>query len=239
MKASPTPLNWTSLLVSNVLLALPVTFSFAVLGFLASDLAICLERDGNAWLLPECLRSEEGLRALCVSCATLAGFIIAQLCFAMRVLKEDSAPLWSLRFRLLTSLVLMLAAGGFLYLNVRTVVLQEQQGYLLVRCGWPFQYLRESTWTGSPPDTTWFYLNFGANFVFCGDLLLVIMVVCEFFFARRDAKAAARTAASSPPPSATTTTRNTEDSLPLFARAIVDGGEHVKKSDARQHQSVN
>ena len=178
-------LNWTTLLVSNALLTVPVTFTFGVLGFLLGDLLNLLAHDGNLHLLPEYLRQEEALRGVCIAAMLLAGFATSQICFVVRVIREDTAPLWSLRFRLLTSLILMLAAAGFLYLNVRTVVLQDQTNYTMVRYGWPFQYLRESTWTGSAPEQYWFHFNFGLNFLFCGDLLLVIMVVIEFFLSRR------------------------------------------------------
>ena len=184
------PLNWTTLLVSNALLTVPVTFTFGVLGFLLGDLINAFAHDGNLYLFPEALHNEESLRGVCIGAMMLAGFATSQICFVVRVIREETSPLWLLRFRLFTSLILMFAAAGFLYLNVRTVVMQDQGNYTLARCGWPFQYLRETTWTGSAPEQSWFYFNFGANFVFCGDLLLVVMVVTEFFFSRRKTSAA-------------------------------------------------
>jgi hypothetical protein len=192
--------SWSALIVSNVLLTLSVIACFAVLGWLCSD-AVMWFIDRSSGYFPEVLRLPENVRALCVGMSLLAGFIVSQVCFAIRSSRMNQFPaaLWpfTIRFQLLSCVLVMLIGAGLLWINVRDRIIYESAGFNQTGRGWPFYYFLSGTWTKTSPDAIdtggtdtidWIQSNIFINLAFCLVLLLIVMVVIEFFLSMRKSR---------------------------------------------------
>jgi hypothetical protein len=186
--------SWSALIVSNVLMTLPVIVCFTVVGWVFSDALMWFIVDRSQFF-PEFLHSRENVRMICLFAFISSAFVISQICFTIRILKlaESRSRLWPLniRFRLLSSILLMLAAAGLLWINMTETSAVESTNYFNNAKGWPFRYTITSGWVGSPPETIFDWSNIFINIVFCCVLLFVMLIVIEFFFSLKASTPAA------------------------------------------------
>ena len=185
--------SWSALIVSNVLLTVPVMVCFAVMGWLCADVAIWFDDAHENYFPPT---SAENIRASCLEVAIVAGFLIAQICFAARVFRthESLLPQWPIafRFRLSTGLIVMFAASGLLWLNFHQHTNTETGGYTHTTTGWPLIYYFLSQWSGSAPTEYYRTSDIFIDIAFCLVLLFILLVVIEFFFSLKRVAPAAQ-----------------------------------------------
>lgn len=207
--------SWSTLILSNVLLTLPVTFSFAVLGGLAAVELQHLLR--SSIFIHGLVAPADEIRTRLMEYAVIGGFAVSQVCFALRYAQRADAP-WPLipfrpRVRLASAVLLTLAAGASLWLNMNPVTITEESA---TRCvvdqGWPFTCRREVSLNPKNPRFTpqeleeghyvdCFWGSVVVNVLICADLLLILLIVIDAFLSRRER----RNVAPAPPVPAVST----------------------------------
>ncbi len=193
--------SWSVLVVSNVLMSLVITFSCVVVAGFAVEGLLRLTRGMDS--VGGYRFDSSQIQIVVLEYSVVSGFLMSQVCFALRYVQRGEKP-WRifpfrLRIRLATALALMLAASGILWLNLPTAsALNTSDNRLYSYQGWPFTFTEYSSANpagsqrdAQPDDLNRNYTAAIANVLICGDVLLVLALMTDLFLSRRERDSAA------------------------------------------------